>query len=83
MAPWSNDSWAHWICRLRLPAQPRSVMGLRPAVKSIGTLDRAAFMMPPSALAAPTMTCTITACGRPVTMAKPCAMATAGSRGAP
>ena len=55
--------------RSRLPTAPASVMGFRPAVKSIGTFERAAFMMPPSALAVPTITCTITACGRPVTMA--------------
>ena len=48
---------------------PASVIGLRPAVKSIGTPTREALMIPASALAAPTMTCTITACGRPVTIA--------------
>ena len=64
--------------RLREPRKPASVIGFRPAVKSMGTFARAAFMRPPVALAAPTITWTITACGRPVTMAKPWAMATAG-----
>ena len=45
------------------------MIGVRPAVKRIGTCERAALMMPPSALAAPTITWTITACGRPETMA--------------
>ena len=36
-------------------------------------------MIPPSALAVPTMTWTMTACGRPVTIAYPWAMATAGT----
>jgi hypothetical protein len=44
-------------------------MGLRPALKSMGTLARAALMMPPTALPAPTMTWTMTACARPVTIA--------------
>jgi hypothetical protein len=55
------------------------VIGLRPALKRMGTLLRAAFMMPPIAFAAPTITWTITACGRPVTIANPCAIATAGT----
>jgi hypothetical protein len=44
-------------------------MGVRPAVISIGTRARAALMIPLSALAVPTVTWTITACGRPVTIA--------------
>jgi hypothetical protein len=43
-------------------------MGVRPAVIRIGTLARAALMTPPSALAPPTITWTITAWVRPVTM---------------
>ena len=43
-----------------------SVMGVRLALKSMGTLERAAFTMPPMALAVPGTVCTITTCGRPV-----------------
>jgi hypothetical protein len=57
------------MCRLREPGIPASVIGVRPAVTSIGTLARAAFMIPPSALAVPTITWTMTTCGRPVTIA--------------
>ena len=48
-------------------AVARSVKGVRPEVKSSGTRARAAFITPTSALATPTSTWTITACGRPVT----------------
>src|SRR5215472_12374038 len=65
--------------RSRLPRRPASEIGLRPALKSMGTLARAALMTPPTALPAPTITWTMTAWARPVTMAKPWAMATAGT----
>ena len=48
---------------------PDSVIGVRPAVKRIGTFWREALMRPFSEFAVPTPTCTIIACGRPVTMA--------------
>src|SRR6266850_5122440 len=60
--------------RLRAPGSLSSVSGVRPAVTRIGACARAALMMPPSALAVPTITWTITTCGRPVTMAKPWAI---------
>src|SRR5262249_11186305 len=65
--------------RSRLPRGPASEIGLRPALKSMGTLARAALMTPPTALPAPTITWTMTAWARPLTMAKPWAMATAGT----
>ena len=68
MPAWSNASCAQWIGRSRLPASPASVIGLRPAEKSMGMFERAALITPPAALAAPTMTWTITAWARPVTM---------------
>jgi hypothetical protein len=55
--------------RLRAPSSFSSVSGVRPAVTRIGAWARAALMMPPRALAVPTMTWTITTCGRPVTIA--------------
>ena len=69
MPAWSNDSCAQWIARLRLPCRPDSVSGLRPALNRIGTFARAALMMPPTALPAPTITWTMTTWGRPVTSA--------------
>ena len=48
---------------------PDSVSGVRPAVKRIGTFWREALMRPFSAFAVPTPTCTIMACGFPVTIA--------------
>ena len=78
IAPWSKDSCAQWIGRLRLPCKPASVSGLRPALKRIGTFERAALMMPLTALPAPTITWTMTTCGRPVTIAYPWAIPTAG-----
>ena len=68
MPAWSKASCAQWIGRSRLPAFPASVIGLRPAEKSMGTLERAALITPPAALPAPTMTWTMTTWGRPVTM---------------
>ena len=44
------------------------MIGVRPAVNSTGTCVREALMMAPMPFAVPTVTCTITACGRPVTM---------------
>ncbi len=78
MPAWSNDSCAQWIGRSRLPASPDSVIGLRPAEKSMGMFERAALITPPAALPAPTMTWTMTTWGRPVIIVNPCAMATAG-----
>ena len=67
MPAWSYISWPQWIGRSRLPSRPLSVGGVRPDVKKIGTLSRAALSRPISALAMPTLTWTMTACGRPVT----------------
>jgi hypothetical protein len=52
-------------------------MASGPAVNNIGTLSRAALKIPQTALAVPTLTCTITAGMRPVTMAQLCAIDTA------
>ena len=68
MPAWSNISWPQWIALSRAPSAPCSNSGVRPAVKNIGTCERAAFIRPHTALAAPTLTCSITACGRPDTM---------------
>ena len=65
MPPWSNDSWPQWIERLREAMWPVSVIGVRPAASSSGTLSRAAFIKPQIVLAVPTVTCTITAAGLP------------------
>jgi hypothetical protein len=46
---------------------PSSVIGVRPAVNRTGVWVRAAFMTAPTALAVPTVTWTMTTCGRPVT----------------
>ena len=53
---------------LRLPSMPDSVMGVRPAVKSIGMLSLLALMSPMIEFAVPTETWTMTSWGRPVTM---------------
>ncbi len=44
---------------------PLSVCGVRPAIKSSGTLSRAAFISAHTVLPVPTVTCTITAAGLP------------------
>ena len=43
------------------------MIGVRPAVNRMGTCDREALMIAPTPFAVPTVTCTITAWGRPVT----------------
>ncbi len=48
---------------------PSSVKGERPAVNSIGTFSRAALKAAHTPLAVPTLTCTMTAGTRPVTIA--------------
>ena len=68
MAAWSKDSCAQWMLPSREPRAVPSVMGVRPALKSMGTLERAALTMSPMALAVPGRVCTITTCGRPVIM---------------
>src|SRR5918999_1757125 len=65
MAAWSKLSCAQWMCRSREPGSPSSVTGVRPADIKIGTLAREAVMMAVAALPVPTLTCTITAAGRP------------------
>ncbi len=65
MAPWSRISWPQWIGRSREPSRPDSVIGVRPEVNRIGTSSRAALSRPMSAFAMPTLTWTMTACGRP------------------
>ena len=64
------------VVAARAGTAPDSVIGVRPAVKRIGTFWREALMRPFSEFAVPTPTCTIIACGRPLTIAYPCAMAT-------
>jgi hypothetical protein len=53
----------------RDPSVSSSKSGVRPAVNSIGTFSRAAFMMAQTPLAVPTLTCTITAGNLPETTA--------------
>ncbi len=65
MPPGSNASWPQWIERLREPAWPVSVIGVRPAASRTGTLSRDALIRPQTAFAVPTVTCTITAAGLP------------------
>ena len=67
MPPWSKDSWPQWMAPLREAIWPVSVTGVRPAHSSTGTLSRAMFMSWQMALAVPTVTCSITAAGFPVT----------------
>ena len=68
MEPWSKDSWAQWMPPSREPLRSPSVRGVRPAVKSMGVLERLALMMPLVAFAVPGMVCTMTTCGLPVTI---------------
>jgi hypothetical protein len=68
MPAWSNISCAQWIWPLREPKSPFSVRGVRPAISITGTCSRRASMRALMVLAVPTLTCTITACGRPLTM---------------
>ena len=67
MPAWSNISCAQWMGRLRAPKAPASMIGVRPAISSSGTRSRAALASMLMVLAVPTLTCTITACGSPVT----------------
>jgi hypothetical protein len=66
MPAWSNISCAQWIGRLREPKLPVSVTGVRPAASSRGTRSRARLIRLLMVLAVPTLTWTMTACGRPV-----------------
>jgi hypothetical protein len=65
MPAWSNISCAQWIGREREPNSPFSVIGVRPAQSTSGTRSRDRLVMLLIVLAVPTLTCTITACGRP------------------
>jgi hypothetical protein len=65
--PWSNISWPQWIERLREAWWPVSVSGVRPEPSRIGALSRDAFMIPQIAFAVPTVTCTMTTAGLPLT----------------
>ena len=57
---------------LRLPrSSPAWVNGEAPAKTSIGTRPLAALWIAPASAWVPHSTCTITACGRPETWAKP------------
>jgi hypothetical protein len=53
------------MCRSREPGSPSSVTGVRPADIRMGTFARAALMIAFAAFPVPTLTCTITAAGRP------------------
>src|SRR5262245_40241189 len=77
MPAWSNISCAQWIERLRAPNAPASMIGERPAIRISGTRSRLALASMLTVLAVPTLTCTIKACGAPVTSQAPWAMATA------
>ena len=68
MPAWSYISCAQWMCALREPSAPVSVNGVRPEVSSTGTRSRLASISMLIALAVPTLVCSITACGLPVTM---------------
>ena len=67
MPAWSNSSCAQWMLMSRAPSAPSSRIGERPAVTSIGTRSRAALATAHTAFAVPTLTCNISACGRPET----------------
>ena len=66
MPAWSNISWPQWIWREREPNEPFSVIGVRPAARISGTRSRDRLTRLLIVLPVPTLTCTITACGRPV-----------------
>ena len=51
---------------MREPNVPFSVIGVRPAARMSGTRSRDRLVRLLMVLAVPTLTCTITACGRPV-----------------
>ena len=63
MPAWSNMSWAQWMFSERLALEPCSNQGVRPAAMSIGMFSREALIRPHNALAVPTLTWTMTACG--------------------
>ncbi len=65
MPPWSYISCVQWMSRERWPFSVSSLVGVRPAVNSIGTWPRAALSRPFSALAVPTLTWCMVSCGRP------------------
>ncbi len=65
MPAWSNISCAQWMGREREPNSPFSVIGVRPAQSSRGMRSRARLVRLLMVLAVPTLTWTITACGRP------------------
>src|SRR5262245_45163087 len=77
MPAWSNISWAQWMGRLRAPNAPCSRIGVRPAISRRGMRSRAALASRLMVLAVPTLTCTITACVRPVIRLAACDMPTA------
>jgi hypothetical protein len=66
MPAWSNISWPQWIWREREPKLPPSVIGVRPAARISGTRSRERLIRLLIVFPVPTLTCTITACGRPV-----------------
>ncbi len=69
MPAWSNDSCAQWIPATRETVPPFSEFAVRPAAKTTGARTRAAFMMPHTVFAVPTIVCTIANNGRPDTIA--------------
>src|ERR1700687_1522766 len=77
MPAWANIFFPQGIGREREPNEPFSVTGVLPAARISGTRSRDRFMRLLMVLAVPTLTCTITACGRPFMRYAPCAMATA------
>ena len=62
------------MCALREPDAPPSVNGVRPEVSSKGMRSRLASISMLMEFAVPTLVCSITACGLPVTMVYPCAI---------
>ena len=66
MPAWSNISWPQWIWREREPNEPFSVTGVRPAARISGTRSRERLIRLLIVFPVPTLTCTITAGGRPV-----------------
>src|SRR5258708_694227 len=66
MPAWSSIPWPQWTGREREPNWPFSVIGVRPAARINGTRSRDRLIRLLIVLPVPTLTCTITACGRPV-----------------
>ncbi len=65
MDAWSYISCAQWMPPSREPSTESSNNGVRPAASRMGTRSVAALNAPQTALAVPTLVCTMTAWTRP------------------